>query len=244
MREAINDQEKIGNLLSGTQPTTSEAMDAKRSTTTLQDFLHKLDQAREWVYNTISEDNDLNENECKIKNDCSDNISKFKEELPKAEMLAKVVKKLDPTFVKRIHISEKKEYKHVDNIMLFINWLKKIKLKKHFLFETVDLYDSKNIPKVIYCIHGLASFLSKRGFSRGIIVRNGLIFTNEETDLFSTEIKNISMQRFDDISNKLDSEEYDETNNLNSTNNNTGNNHVKTINLAFKSFAWRHAFLI
>jgi hypothetical protein len=243
MREAINDQEKIGNLLSGTQPTTSEAMDAKRSTTTLQDFLHKLDQAREWVYNTISEDNDLNENECKIKNDCSDNISKFKEELPKAEMLAKVVKKLDPTFVKRIHISEKKEYKHVDNIMLFINWLKKIKLKKHFLFETVDLYDSKNIPKVIYCIHGLASFLSKRGFSRGIIVRNGLIFTNEETDLFSTEIKNISMQRFDDISNKLDSEEYDETNNLNSTNNNTGNNHVKTINLAFKSFAWRHAFL-
>jgi hypothetical protein len=242
MREAINDQEKIGNLLSGTQPTTSEAMDAKRSTTTLQDFLHKLDQAREWVYNTISEDNDLNEDESKIKNDCSDNISKFKEELPKAEMLAKVVKKLDPTFVKRIHISEKKEYKHVDNIMLFINWLKKIKLKKHFLFETVDLYDSKNIPKVIYCIHGLASFLSKRGFSRGIIVRNGLIFTNEETDLFSTEIKNISMQRFDDISNKLDSEEYDETNNLNSTKT-TGNNHVKTIKLAFKSFAWRHAFL-
>lgn len=34
-----------------------------------------------------------------------------------------------------------------------------------FRFETVDLYDGKNIPKVIYCIHALSHLLARRGLT-------------------------------------------------------------------------------
>lgn len=181
----------IGSIVSGTV-SSFEVMDAKRATTVLQDFLVKLDQAREWVCAVTEEHYD---------------ISMFKEELPKAELLARVVQRLDPGFVARIHSGPVREYKHVDNIMLFLNWLRKIKLRKHFFFETVDLYESKNIPKVIYCIHGLASFLSRRGMGEGIVVRDNIVFTYQETSLFSEDINNIKMQKFDDIQAILDSEE-------------------------------------
>lgn len=212
----------IGNLLDGTTPTTSESMDKKRGNTTVQDFLQKLDQAREWVHDIIQDE---------IVSD----IKKFKEELPKGEILARVVQSFDRNYVKRIHHSDTKEYKHVDNIMVFLNWLKKIKLRKHFIFETVDLYDSKNIPKVIYCIHGLAQFLKKRGTSRGIIVRKDKIFSNDEADMFSEDLRNITAQRFDDIENRLDSEDMDEE--LFSE-----NEEERTICSFSKTAIWKHSF--
>lgn len=216
----------IGNLVSGTMPSSSEVMDAKRTTTTLQDFLLKLDQAREWVCAVIGEQYD---------------ISEFKEELPKAVLLAKVVQKLDSAFVKRIHTGPVKEYKHVDNIMLFLNWLKKIKLRRHFFFETVDLYESKNIPKVIYCIHGLASFLNRRGMGEGIVVRDNIIFTYQETSLFSEDIKNITMQRFDDIHTILDSEERGDLD-LATDTKAVASQDDAALKLFGRCFAWRKAF--
>jgi len=222
--------EVIGNLLSGTRPESADTMDSKRVATTIQDFLLKLDQAREWV--------------CDITGESCD-ISKFKEELPKAEMLAKIVQVLDKTFTKKIHISAVKEYKHIDNIMFFLSWLKRIKLRKHFFFETVDLYDSKNIPKVIFCLHGLACFLNKRGYSRGIVVRNDVVFTNQETSLFEDDVKNIAMQKFEDISNKLDSEdegiiEYDSEVMNGSDSENMASE--ETIKLFSRSLLWKSAF--
>ncbi|KAM0679982.1 iqgap- protein [Glugoides intestinalis] len=184
--------ETIGSLISGQIPSTSESMDAKRVTSTIRDFLMKLDQARDWV--------------CSNTGQCMD-ITKFKEELPKAEILAKVVQALDSEFVKHIYVSPERVYRHTDNIMLFLSWCKKIKLKKHFLFETVDLYESKNIPKVVYCIHGLALFLNKRGTGRGIIINDDVMFSYEEKSLFSEDIGKIVMQRYDDIQKNLDSEE-------------------------------------
>ena len=35
--------------------------------------------------------------------------------------------------------------------------------KQAFLPETTDIYDAKNMPRVIYCIHGLSMFLYKLG---------------------------------------------------------------------------------
>lgn len=34
-----------------------------------------------------------------------------------------------------------------------------------FRFETVDLYDAKNLPKVIYCLHALSHLLARRGLT-------------------------------------------------------------------------------
>lgn len=135
-------------------------------------------------------------------------IATFKEELPKAELLAKVVRIFEAHG--RVYVSKVREFRHTDNIMLFLGWCKKIKLKKHFLFETVDLYESKNIPKVIYCLHGLALFLNKRGLGRGIVVNENVVFTHAENRLFEdAELGEISMGHYDDIYDKLDSEESD-----------------------------------
>lgn len=34
-----------------------------------------------------------------------------------------------------------------------------------FRFETVDLYDAKNLPKVIYCLHALSQLMARRGLT-------------------------------------------------------------------------------
>ncbi|KAF9895940.1 hypothetical protein BX616_008494, partial [Lobosporangium transversale] len=37
-----------------------------------------------------------------------------------------------------------------------------------FIFELTDLYDKKNIPKVIYCIHALSHMLAQKGMAPNI----------------------------------------------------------------------------
>jgi hypothetical protein len=34
-----------------------------------------------------------------------------------------------------------------------------------FRFETVDLYDAKNLPKVVYCIHALSYLMARQGLT-------------------------------------------------------------------------------
>jgi len=42
--------------------------------------------------------------------------------------------------------------------------MRNIKFPENFIFELTDLYDKKNIPKVIYCLHALSHFLEVTGF--------------------------------------------------------------------------------
>ena len=51
--------------------------------------------------------------------------------------------------------TRKLQYRHSDNINYFFDALEVVRLPQIFLFETTDLYEKKNIPKVIYCIHAL-----------------------------------------------------------------------------------------
>jgi Ras GTPase-activating-like protein IQGAP2/3 len=37
-----------------------------------------------------------------------------------------------------------------------------------FIFETLDLYEKKNFPKVIFCIHALSHLLARRGMAERI----------------------------------------------------------------------------
>lgn len=49
-----------------------------------------------------------------------------------------------------------------------------------FIFETNDLYQAKNIPKVIYCIHALSHLLERSGTVGGIQALSGRIeFTGQ-----------------------------------------------------------------
>lgn len=63
-------------------------------------------------------------------------------------------------------------YRHTDNINYFLVFVRNVGLPEvgdltavyalvlmilvqSFVFDTIDLYEKKNIPKVIYCIHAL-----------------------------------------------------------------------------------------
>ncbi|KAF2481197.1 ras GTPase [Neohortaea acidophila] len=63
----------------------------------------------------------------------------------------------------RIFRSPRLQFRHSDNIALFFRFLAQVELPELFRFELVDLYEKKNIPKVIYCIHALSWLLYRKG---------------------------------------------------------------------------------
>nr|POE92358.1 ras gtpase-activating-like protein rng2 [Quercus suber] len=63
----------------------------------------------------------------------------------------------------RIFRNSRLQYRHSDNIALFFRFLAEIELPELFRFELVDLYEKKNVPKVIYCIHALSWLLFRKG---------------------------------------------------------------------------------
>jgi hypothetical protein len=81
-------------------------------------------------------------------------------------VLAKLARFFQPQAVKRIfEDTSKLQFRHSDNINFFFAALKGVQLPEVFFFELIDLYDKKNIPKVIYCIHALSHLLYKRGLA-------------------------------------------------------------------------------
>ncbi|KAJ2855939.1 iqgap- protein, partial [Coemansia erecta] len=56
-------------------------------------------------------------------------------------------------------------FKYTDNINFFLRAIRQVRLPKLFHFELTDLYDRKNMPRVIYCLHALSHFLLKMGIA-------------------------------------------------------------------------------
>lgn len=73
------------------------------------------------------------------------------------------------------------KFRHSDNINYFFQFCSSVGLPDIFCFELTDLYDAKNLPKVIYCIHALSHLLARRGLAQRISNLIGKIdFTDEE----------------------------------------------------------------
>ncbi|KAJ1721611.1 iqgap- protein [Coemansia erecta] len=56
-------------------------------------------------------------------------------------------------------------FKFTDNINFFLRAIRQVRLPRLFHFELTDLYDRKNMPRVIYCLHALSHFLLKMGIA-------------------------------------------------------------------------------
>ncbi|KAI8325747.1 hypothetical protein GQ54DRAFT_254223 [Martensiomyces pterosporus] len=56
-------------------------------------------------------------------------------------------------------------FKYTDNINFFLQAIRQVRLPRLFHFELTDLYDRKNMPRVIYCLHALSHFLLKMGIA-------------------------------------------------------------------------------
>lgn len=124
-------------------------MDTQRQYLQAYEYLCHIGEAKEWIEDIIHHS--------------IPPIVQLEEALRDGVTLAEVVQALNPGRTFRIFRHQKLQFRHSDNIAIFFNFLAQMELPDLFRFELVDLYEKKNIPKVIYCIHALSWLLFRRG---------------------------------------------------------------------------------
>uniref|UniRef100_A0A8C0H3U1 IQ motif containing GTPase activating protein 2 n=1 Tax=Chelonoidis abingdonii TaxID=106734 RepID=A0A8C0H3U1_CHEAB len=130
--------------------------------------------------------------------------TELEEGLRNGVYLAKLAKFFAPKMVseKKIYDVEQTRYKrsglhfrHTDNTVQWLRAMESIGLPKIFYPETTDVYDRKNIPKMIYCIHALSLYLFKLGIAPQIQDLLGKVdFTEEEISNMRKELEKYGIQ--------------------------------------------------
>ncbi|ODQ63674.1 hypothetical protein NADFUDRAFT_28700 [Nadsonia fulvescens var. elongata DSM 6958] len=120
-------------------------MDKQRKNLQAYEYLCHVGEAKEWIEACIGQE--------------IAPVIKLEESLRNGIVLAKLTKRFAPNLVKRIFEDPKLQFRHSENINYFFNFLEKVGMPDLFTFELTDLYDKKNIPKVIYCVHALSFIL-------------------------------------------------------------------------------------
>uniref|UniRef100_A0A8C4YBN9 IQ motif containing GTPase activating protein 2 n=1 Tax=Gopherus evgoodei TaxID=1825980 RepID=A0A8C4YBN9_9SAUR len=130
--------------------------------------------------------------------------TELEEGLRNGVYLAKLAKFFAPKMVseKKIYDVEQIRYKrsglhfrHTDNTVQWLRAMESIGLPKIFYPETTDVYDRKNIPKMIYCIHALSLYLFKLGIAPQIQDLLGKVdFTEEEISNMRKELEKYGIQ--------------------------------------------------
>ncbi|KAF3397349.1 Ras GTPase-activating-like protein rng2 [Talaromyces pinophilus] len=124
-------------------------MDKQRQFLQAYEYLCHIGEAKEWIEDVIQKE--------------IPPIVQLEEALRDGVTLAEIVQALYPNRVLRIFRNPRLQYRHSDNIALFFRFLDEVALPDIFRFELIDLYEKKNIPKVIHCIHALSWLLYKNG---------------------------------------------------------------------------------
>ncbi|KAA6416069.1 MAG: IQ domain-containing containing GTPase activating [Lasallia pustulata] len=124
-------------------------MDKQRQYLQAYEYLCHIGEAKEWIEDIIHKP--------------VPPIVQLEEALRDGVTLAEVVQALYPDRPVRIFRHPKLQFRHSDNIALFFRFLADVDLPELFRFELIDLYEKKNIPKVIYCIHALSWLLYRKG---------------------------------------------------------------------------------
>lgn len=145
-------------LLQGGGPKSAEEMDEERKEQIVYEYLCRLEEAKKWIEHLLKEE--LPE------------VTIFEQNLRNGVVLAKLASYFAPTVVNSRKIFDIEElrfgqqglhFRHTDNINYFLKAVASIGLPDLFQPETTDVYDAKNIPRVIYCLHALSLFLYKLG---------------------------------------------------------------------------------
>ncbi|XP_072702875.1 ras GTPase-activating-like protein IQGAP3 isoform X3 [Ciconia boyciana] len=104
--------------------------------------------------------------------------------------------------LKKIYDREQTRYKaaglhfrHTDNINYWRDAMSHVGLPAIFHPETTDIYDKKNMPRVVYCIHALSLYLFKLGLAPQIQDLYGKVdFTEEEINNMKRELEKYGLQ--------------------------------------------------
>ena len=124
-------------------------MDQQRQFIQAYEYLCHIGEAKQWIEDVIQKQ--------------IPPIVQLEEALRDGVTLAEVVQAMYSGKTLRIFRNPKLQYRHSDNIALFFRFLDEIQLPELFRFELIDLYEKKNLPKVIHCIHALSWLLFKNG---------------------------------------------------------------------------------
>ncbi|KAI8982301.1 calponin homology domain-containing protein [Mycotypha africana] len=127
--------------------------DKMRNLVQAHEYLCHVAEAVEWIEDFLDERIDNND-------DREASILQIEKTLHDGVVLAKLARRIHPGIINSIISSDEKfKFLRSNNINAFLQVLKEVRLPSIFWFEFVDLYDQKNIPKVIYCIHALSHWL-------------------------------------------------------------------------------------
>jgi Ras GTPase-activating-like protein IQGAP2/3 len=123
-------------------------MDQQRQFLQAYEYLCHIGEAKEWMEDIIETD--------------LPPVVELEEALRDGVTLAEIVQAIKGQPL-RIFRDPKLQYRHSNNYAHFFKFLSEIELPDLFRFELVDLYEKKNVPKVIYCIHALSWLLFRKG---------------------------------------------------------------------------------
>jgi len=124
-------------------------MDKQRQFLQAYEYLCHIGEAKEWIEDVLQRE--------------IPPIIQLEEALRDGVTLAEIVESFHPDRRIRIFRNPKLQFRHSDNIATFFRFLAEVELPDLFRFELIDLYEKKNIPKVIYCIHALSWLLFRKG---------------------------------------------------------------------------------
>jgi Ras GTPase-activating-like protein IQGAP2/3 len=138
-----------GNSLRANNTRWATWADQKRKHIQAYEYLCHIGEAKEWIETITTKE--------------IPPIVQLEEALRDGIILADVVQALFPNRRLRIWRGPGLTWRHTENIAIFFRLLEEFELPDLFFFELVDLYEKKNIPKVIYCIHSLSWLLWRNG---------------------------------------------------------------------------------
>ncbi|KAI0307116.1 hypothetical protein B0F90DRAFT_1622592 [Multifurca ochricompacta] len=130
--------------------------DTQRHLIQAYEYLCHVGEAQQWIEGCLGEELGFG-------------VVDMEESLRNGVVLAKLVRVFQgEAIVRRIYEAPKLDFRHSDNINYFFNFVRHVGLPESFIFELTDLYEKKNLPKVIYCIHALSHLLARRGLAERI----------------------------------------------------------------------------
>ncbi|XP_028984021.1 ras GTPase-activating-like protein IQGAP3 isoform X1 [Betta splendens] len=169
---------------------TAEQMDEQRIQNVAYQYLCRLEEAKRWMEACLGEELPA--------------PTELEEALRNGVVLAKLGHRFAPNAVplKKIYDQEQQRYqvvglqfRHTDNINHWRNALTALGLPTIFHPETTDVYDKKNMPRAVYCIHALSMFLYRLGLAPQIHDLYGKVkFTEEEINNMKLELDKYGIQ--------------------------------------------------
>uniref|UniRef100_A0A8B9ZJ71 IQ motif containing GTPase activating protein 3 n=1 Tax=Anas platyrhynchos TaxID=8839 RepID=A0A8B9ZJ71_ANAPL len=180
----------LGGIFWGWGRLTADEMDERRRQNVAYQYLCRLEEAKRWMEACLGEE--------------LPPPTELEESLRNGVLLAKLGHCFAPDVVpaKKIYDCDQTRYKasglhfrHTDNINHWRDAMSRVGLPSLFHPETTDIYDKKNMPRVVYCIHALSLYLFKLGLAPQIQDLYGKVnFTEEEINNMQRELDKYGLQ--------------------------------------------------